>query len=454
MLIIQAHKQGFNSSMTVKINTLLKLALVLLIYKNILCFVIPIGILQLIPTMIIGFLFLIMVGSGAWLKMDTLKSIVVTMLILFMILTVKSILFPSGPVPLRYVLLSFSQLAIPFMILFIIVMSRNDLWDLFIFTLKISTPVILFGVIEPVLPDQIITWLYSIHTLQKYGYASSTLSASYEFKDFGIDTMRTGSLFFEPLTLSLFTAILIIGTVNKKKFGIQRLLLYLCNFFSIGKVGLLLLISSHTFKVARRASLLFVGVAIIIVVWFGIKMSSLSQMQLVAMLSSGGNHIFGMINGFVNATVYPIGGHGLGTSSYVVFRAAVSDGNLEVFRDPKNKIPANGYEYMAAGGESAFGVIVYQLGFLFFAVFLLFYLYCIYRFYKGKDYWMVGFVVGYLVCNAMSESVMALLIFALSNILIVAKLRALEDIETIVTTDLKKETIKVPVVVCTSPITS
>lgn len=389
--------------------------IILLLYKNLLMMFALGPIIKFLATgLMITIFFLssiLFIKNNVLRGKMTVQAIAVTMnLFLVLIITLITLFRMPEVITPKFIFLSVNQIALPAMFAFSlenIVINYDILLNKI---LKFSWPIILFAFFEMMLPIGVKQYFFEKILMVKFGSSIDFSLSSYIFQDFGIFLYRSGSLFFEPITLSLFTAeLFIIAYIIRYR---PKLPIVLANFVSIGKSGFLILASCLLARIFRRYYFgYFIAIFLVIVIIFTTVVAKFDEVALASIFFTAKAHIQGLFSGIINGTKHPYLGHGMGTAGYLVYWEAFTTGNMAVFDNPENIIPGN-------GNESFIGIVIYQLGYVYYALYTFMYYIFAKKLVAMRQYVILGFLCAYYTVGFFTESVATLLPMILSYLIV------------------------------------
>lgn len=311
-------------------------------------------------------------------------------------------------------LVFYAYLRILFVLLVFLIAWNIKAKTLYLFMLKLKKIIfiyIVFGMVEVFIPVSIKTSIISWFVLSKSGMEETSLNMYY-FKEFGMETMRLGSVAFEPITFGMISA-LGIYILLKEKSSKAKLFLYLIvNFLTFAKSGIVTTIMLYLSKLFKKYFLpliiLFITMLFIIFVYlFGSIVIELIQSDksyeyirvFIVNFATVGNHIIGLVMGLVSAVEAPLLGHGLGTAGFVISNEAI-------------KLGLEGPTILN-GNESTIGTLAYQIGYTGLVLLLMIFYKFFDLFRKMKDFISLGIIVGFFIFMLLSESSFAMAIITL-----------------------------------------
>lgn len=392
--------------------------LLILLYKNLFILFISIKLIKLV-FILMYILLLILAVKNMFLtkrRYSFFELYNILFIVFFIVLLLKSLIIKYQYTEIMYVFISFQQLFIPFSFILIFLFVKFDYLKIVNKITYYSIPIFLFTLLEIFIPKEIIIYLVNTMQDQKYGGHIDFLRGAYYFNDLGFHFMRQGSLFFEPLSLSIYSSILLVTNLSFKKKN-YIYLMGLNIILSFGKSGILVYVSSLFSKIVKKKIIIFYLIFILLFAYiYLVYLVDMSMKELKIVFYTVGPHFFGLIGGLLNATVHPYIGFGLGTAGYLIRKEFVNINQLTNFYLPENIIESN-------GNESFIGVLVYQTGYIFTMLYIFIYLYLSYKLYKLQEYTMLGMIMGVLFISFMTESTLTLLLMILPLLFSIALIK-------------------------------
>jgi len=342
------------------------------------------------------------------LKENSVKvssSLLVFMLLVIFLLVhfVFSMLFKPDVIGYGNVVQSFRLLFIPLLLSMVIVACPVDRRFL-VKVVYLSIPLYVFSLIEFFLPLSVVEMMYN---LTKEDGGAPFSNSAYFFWEFGYPIARLGSLFFSPLTFGIYTFYMIVTLSLIYKDRWYR--------FIVGLIGLLTLVKSFYvylmmfFTIRNRYSGMFLllGVVVMPLVIILLYVFFLSKGESINLMTLG-PHVDGVISGVLNAFGSPLWGNGLGTSGYLNVLSYRANG-LDLVAISNSLLP--NLVVRGIGSESALGVMVYQLGFVYLMLFILLQVLIITKLFKVKSFSVSAVFLAGIVVFVLSESFYTLLLF-------------------------------------------
>ncbi|MDD5432281.1 MAG: hypothetical protein PHO70_04760 [Candidatus Omnitrophica bacterium] len=320
----------------------------------------------------------------------------------------------------RYVLISYAQFLMPLLTILILLTLPLDFKKIYGFILNIGIPLIIFAIFEQIIPvDFKMKFLEKFKLFVPVGLDGS----SYLIEDFGIKFFRSGSFFFSPLTLGLFSAELLIISFLVPLSRSNKIIIFLSLCLSFVKSAVIL-IGLFLISIFAKRKVLFFYFFLILVLFVCLFVifdhSDFSHVDTT--YGSLGCHYSGLVLGAINGFVHPFLGHGTGTAGYLIYSQAVNDGNIALFNNTFDKVLSS--LSTSNGNESFIGIMFYQFGFLFFLLYLwIIFLLSKELFIKNR-FVAFGFVFGFFLIGFFSESVITIVLSVVANIISVGEFRA------------------------------
>lgn len=387
--------------MTLKYNRkiiifILKLFLIINLYKAILGFFLgrsvlsALGIILLILVFLYFFFYDLAIG---YLKKSKIFSLFFIFYFLFQLFVSLFYLSSADTYP---ILVSFFQLLNPILLFY--VLESLDKKAILAICSSLSYylfPFILFAFVEFLTPINIRKQMYLY--ISYFNTGEYSIDVAYYLGDTSYKGLRLGSIFFEPLTfafVSCFYAIYLFETKKKLKYWVV-----VSNILSLGKLPIattLMSISIKFFNKIRYFFILFILITTSSLIFYFAK-----NFEIIANNSpSMGSHFLGLVFGILNSLETPFLGHGFGTAGFSSLLYYEKIGNIGPFKN-FNSVYLN-------GNESAVGIIAYQIGFTGLLLYLIFYFGYFNRLLKHKRNMMALVFIGFIFSLFLSESVLSL----------------------------------------------
>lgn len=380
------------------INIYLYKAIVLLcLFKSLLSIVFGSTILNLTIFIIISFLFI---------RLNLEKFRYNFNLILIFIISFQvalSFFYLSPDVSFNLIFISYAQLLFPLLLSYItFYYKKNELELICNFIYRIVIVLIIYEFIEIfLLTNDFKIFINNILFNAKNGvdieitFADLSLPFLYEY-------IRPGSLIFDPLAFGNILALTFAYALGKKNINyLVIFLIFLGSILSLIKSSILLIFFVlYLFFFKSKKLFLVTNLLIIVFLIFFIffNFEYLLHGNSFEGYESVSNHLIGLVNGINSGLESPFFGHGYGKAGFLVYL-----NSLNTFGHHFLSID----EYFKLGNESAVGVLIYQMGFIF--VFLLFYkLIELIRFFlKYNNFSFAAIMSGLIFFSFLSESILS-----------------------------------------------
>lgn len=399
--------------MKLSIPRLFQFILLIVIYKFVLSLLIPKVFITVTITLLLGSIFIYMlitviVKEFITNKFRVINVFIYCLFILLIIYTVITFIFPPNGVLPEFIGISFTQLMFPLLFLFIV--NNISLISLKAIVKKLFyllIPIVIFSIFEILLPRNIKKQILSCLFFKLEG--TLAIPTSYDFDYFGL--MRVGSLFFEPLTLSFVTLFLLGYLVNNykiyKKGRVYLIITALANLFSFGKSALFAVsLSIMSIFTRKKSGFLYIGIVIFIIFYF-VK----NGKEIASTNANFNQHYLGLITGIEGALLKPFG-NGVGSAGYLIF-----------LKCDAYKIEGPFFNKSNNGNESTIGILLYQLGWLYTALFLSLLFFIFNSIYISNKYFTAGTVIGFIIALFFSESLMSIVVIATFSTFIIYEFR-------------------------------
>jgi hypothetical protein len=393
--------------MHLKYQNAIKLMIALVFFKSLLGVFLSLSFINIVILCVL----LISIASG-WMNSANKGSGKLLFCTILIALAAK-ILFEQlndAGIPFEYSLISASpKIVIILMCLAMLHSSRKNHLDIQSQLKKIAIFSFLFALVELFLPSSVMNWVLAEIRSTKM-IINEDLTA-YKDNFLGWERARLGSIFFEPITFGMVSAILFCETMFGKdrirgKHSTYVIILSCAVFLSGAKSALLFILIAFIFKtfsygVSFLISIVILGLLIYVVSPF----AAINALELTVGVESMANHVIGLVLGIKNSLDAPFLGHGLGTAGYQIYLLSKETGAYDPF--------ANEYGIfrpLENGNESAVGVFFYENGFLFGLLFLVFTIYKTYKWHSNGHRNAAAFCISYFYFALLSESAVSLTI--------------------------------------------
>lgn len=381
----------------VKISLLFKLYIFLNIYKPILGLFTGKSLITAFSLLILIFIFAysLLRRYSSKYSVSYLNAYIILLIFVLFFHFFYSLLFGEATIMVT-VFSSLMQLLTPLLFVFIIrTLDTTIINDLASYLQRILVPVIIFALIELMLPLSIRTAMYMFYS--KLSTGDAQLDVAYYLGDSAFTGLRLGSLFFEPLTFGFVSSFLVIYKITWKKK--QVFLSFITNIFSLGKLPVFTTFFALLSKFFGKLSIFYYFLGCLVVAGYFI----INGVSIIQNNPSMANHLIGLSSGIVNGLEKPLAGHGLGSAGYVALLTYIQSNTTGPFyRDT---------EFMN-GNESGVGIMLYQLGFIISVLYLLFIFFVFLDVYKDRSRIMAGCVLSYLIALFLSESVLGITVLS------------------------------------------
>lgn len=397
--------------------SLLSVFLFILIYKNLAFVFIPSVFINILLAIVGGGL-LVFVAKAIILRRDfkgVQKIFALILLVLFTIDAVTSFLKPGYMVERSYILISLKQMVPLFTLMLFVFFVNFDVGIIYKRIFWYSIPVVLFSCLEVFLPKDIIFNVYLRMLESKVGYVDLSSGSSYDFQDFGYYFFRSGSIFFEPITLGIFSAYVLVITYRKKSVFLS-IISFMSLVFSGSKSAFLIFVTMLYFESTKRLRILSVTILSMVFILLFIYLFINGSDLLMGELYTMGPHFMGLVYGTINSFRFPIFGHGLGTSTWLIFVKVKEEGNYGWLSNP-NDFVVGDLIVRGNGQESMFGALAYQYGIIFAVLWVLIFIYTAFQAFKSRMLIECGFLLGFTLSILLTESTFAILLHLLAFVM-------------------------------------
>lgn len=384
-------------------SNLLLFLIVLLMYKNIISIFSSAIFVSLfvICLIFLNSIFVLKIVRGK-IRWNLTKLLVVGLIVWVTVSFVSSVFIDMPGIELSHKITTFRQFFIPLLLILLVInieITSSFIRKVFYF----SIPILIFAVAEIFFLKDFVEKVFYMAMSDQ---AASFETSAYFFWEFGHPIRRVGSLFFEPLMYGIFCAFLFVSLTLVKAHWFNRVVVFFLGAVALVKSFYIFMIFAFFVKSKIRfyGAVSTVFLIPLVMVVFSLSMD---QEEMLKVFLTLGNHIHGLVSGILNGFTFPFLGHGLGTSGFLNEIQNLKDGGSKIemlnsyFHDP----------YLGNGNESGLGIMVYQFGYVFTALFIYMQLHVMFKLTRARQYLVSSVFLGSFVLFLFSESFYTILVF-------------------------------------------